>query len=94
MCERYKILNKIPLFLPIFWFVRGIEVLLFRRKSIKTWTKVWKQMDDDTVNEYQKHYKFVGLDIDDLKYSDFELKSPQGKSLELTEFSNSVIVEK
>lgn len=51
-------------------------------------------MDDDTVNEYQKHYKFVGLDIDDLKYSDFELKSPQGKSLELTEFSNSVIVEK
>lgn len=63
MCERYPILTKLPFLLPIFWVVRWIEVLLFKRNRYKAQKKDWDVMSVDRIEGYQQALNFVGLDF-------------------------------
>lgn len=60
----YKILDRVPFLLPLTWVLRGVKVLLFRRKNIIKQVRVWKGIEDETVREYQEGFKYVGLDLE------------------------------
>lgn len=63
MCERFPILIKVPVLLPIMWVVRWIDALLFRRKTIaKKSTKI-KTVTTDKIDSYQAALDYVGLDF-------------------------------
>lgn len=63
MCDRYPILVKIPILLPIMWVIRWFEVLLFRRSHLKKQKNDLKIMSVDRIEGYQQALNFVGLDF-------------------------------
>ena len=63
MTERYSVLKKVPVLLPIFWIVNWFEILLFRRKNIKKRTDEIRSLSVDKIENYQQGLNFVGLDF-------------------------------
>lgn len=63
MKKTYPILDKIPLLLPLFWIVRLVNAVLFKRKNIADYKKQMNAVSERNVNEYYNHMKNVGLDI-------------------------------
>ena len=63
MCERFPILIKLPIFLPIMWCIRWIDALLFRRKTIAKKATMLKHVTADKIDSYQAALDFVGLDF-------------------------------
>ena len=61
MCKRYPVLIKAKILLPVFWFFRGIEALLNRRKMISAHYNDVRYKTDDRVSEYKQMLDFVGL---------------------------------
>lgn len=62
MCDRYPLLHKAAILLPVFWIVRWFDVLFFKTERIKRNTKELKITTTEKVDEYQKALNFVGLD--------------------------------
>ena len=63
MTQRYSVLKKVPVLLPIFWVVNWFEILLFRRKNIKKRTDEIRSLSVDKIENYQQGLNFVGLDF-------------------------------
>lgn len=63
MTERYSVLKKIPVLLPIFWIVNWVEILLFRRKNIKKRTDEIRALSVEKIENYQQGLNYVGLDF-------------------------------
>ncbi len=63
MKEKYPVLKKLPFMLPLFWVVRLFNIVLFKRKSIKTVKMCTGYITDENISGYMKHMKDVGLDI-------------------------------
>ena len=63
MTERYSVLKKIPVLLPIFWVVNWFEILLFRRKNIKKRTNEIRELSVNKIENYQQGLNYVGLDF-------------------------------
>lgn len=63
MCRKYVFLRKAPFLLPVMWFVRIFDILMFKRESIKVKRENIKMMSEDNVSAYQKSLNFVGLDF-------------------------------
>lgn len=63
MRQKYHILNKCPILLPILWPWRWISGLLLRPENAKT---QWQQLQNttpETVGSYQAALHYVGLDF-------------------------------
>ena len=63
MCNRHKILKKLPFLLPFFWIYRIFSVLLFKRKNIKIELNYLKASDAESILNYYEDLKLVGLDF-------------------------------
>ena len=59
----FPILDKIPILLPFFWGYRVIRLVLFRRDRIEKSIRNINSIDVNTISEYDKHMKMVGIDI-------------------------------
>lgn len=63
MCQKYPILKKVSILLPVMWVVRLFDVLLFRRENIKKSNNDLKIMSAKKIENYQQALNFVGLDF-------------------------------
>lgn len=63
MCRKYPILKKAPILLPIFWVVRGLGVLLFKRAHLREFLNGSDMVSDERVTSHQKALNLVGLDF-------------------------------
>ena len=63
MKQRYPVLKKLPVLLPVFWLARWVETLLFRREQIGVQRNVLQRNSADQIETYQQALNFVGLDF-------------------------------
>ena len=63
MWQKYPLLKKLPILLPIFWVVRWVSALLFRRDSLRRQYEELRTADTDAVSDYQQALNYVGLDF-------------------------------
>ncbi len=59
----FPILEKLPILLPFFWAFRVVRFVLFRRDRIEKNKQIINSIDVDSISEYDKHMKIVGIDI-------------------------------
>lgn len=64
MCDRYPVLEKAPLLLPIMWIVRGFNVVLFKRNQVKAFGQDLKSISNEKMDNRQRALNFVGLNFD------------------------------
>lgn len=63
MCQKFPILNRLPILLPIFWLVRIFQSLLFNYKFAISKMKLWKGSNIKKIKAYKKGLDYVGLDF-------------------------------
>lgn len=63
MCKHYPILEKRPVFLPLFWPIRWITAILFRQKNIKVQRNSLTASSAENVESYEAALHYVGLDF-------------------------------
>ena len=61
--HRYPVLKKHPILLPVFWPVRWVEVLLFRRDKLQKEYEGLQMTSVNAVRSYQQALHYVGLDF-------------------------------
>ena len=59
--NRYPILYRCPVLLPVMWVVRWFDVLLFTPKKMKKKLSILKDMDQGRLLSYQNALHAVGL---------------------------------
>ena len=59
----FPVLEKLPFLLPFFWVFRVIRFVLFRRADFDKHKQLVENVDTQSVNEYDRHMKCVGLDM-------------------------------
>ncbi len=64
MCIKYPILKKAPFLLPVFWVVRGIKSLIFRREKTLSNLKEIGGLSTDEVKRFSDSLHLVGLEFD------------------------------
>lgn len=63
MKQLFPILKKLPVLLPVFWLVRWVKILLFRRERIAYQRRRLQQRDAEKIETYQQALNYVGLDF-------------------------------
>lgn len=63
MCQKYPMLKKMAILLPVMWVVRWFSILLFRQENIKKSNQNLKIMSAEKIENYQQALNFVGLDF-------------------------------
>ena len=58
-----SILKKAKALLPVFWGVRLVDAVLFRRNKIVAKNNNLKAINKNKIDEYQQSLNFVGLDF-------------------------------
>lgn len=61
MSDRYAVLKRLPVLLPVMWVVRWFDVLLNRWKSIKRVAGEIQALQSNTLNQYEADLATVGL---------------------------------
>ncbi len=65
MCEKYPILTKVPVLLPLMWVVRGIQVVFGSKRQLIARTNAnIKVLTTDNIDAFQDSLHYVGLDFD------------------------------
>lgn len=59
----FPVLEKLPFLLPFFWVFRVIRFVLFKRSDFEKHKQLVEHVDTQSVNEYDRHMKCVGLDM-------------------------------
>jgi len=63
MQNRYPVLRKAPVLLPVFWPYRWIEAVLFRRDRVRRQRENMKGIDTQEIRSYEQALQYVGLDF-------------------------------
>lgn len=63
MAQKYAVLHKLPILLPVFWGVRAIDVLLSKRKQVRHVVKDFNDGSAQKAKLYQQALNYVGLDF-------------------------------
>jgi len=61
MCNRYPVLKRLPIALPIMWIVRWFEAVLFKRANIRRTLEEISVLEEEKVNEQQAKLESIGL---------------------------------
>lgn len=61
MCFKYRWLKRCPVLLPVMWFVRLFDILLFKTKKIKNTKQKFDQMTPELLDAEQRERHAVGL---------------------------------
>ena len=60
MKEKYRAVRALPILLPIFWFIRLLNVALFKRGKVRNYISHMKKVDED-ARKQEEALNFVGL---------------------------------
>ena len=63
MREKYRVLEKAPVLLPVFWVVRIVTVLLFKRKKLAKANRDYSTASAQNIDAYGQALHLVGLDF-------------------------------
>lgn len=63
MQQKFTVLKKMPILLPVFWGVRIVKVLLFKRKEIAASREEYRTSSEENIDAYCEGLRFVGLDF-------------------------------
>lgn len=63
MADKYPVLKKIPILLPIMWVVRFFDILIFKRDKIKTQINDFETSSAERITDYGQALNYVGLDF-------------------------------
>lgn len=63
MKQKYPVLDRWPVLLPVFWVVRIIKILFFTKGKIAQHSKEFSYMNQQRVSEYEQALHYVGLDF-------------------------------
>ena len=63
MKQKYPVLNKVPVLLPVCWGVRWVSAALFRRENIAAQRTKIKTASRDKIENFQQALNYVGLDF-------------------------------
>lgn len=63
MQEKYPILYKLPFLLPVFWIIRWITAVLFRRDNLRRQKQILQISSKENIESYQQALNYVGLDF-------------------------------
>jgi len=61
MCEKFSILKKLPILLPIMWCVRLFDIMFCKKEKLAKYRTNLKKVDKETIDEHQWALNFVGL---------------------------------
>ena len=64
MKKVYIILDKLPWLLPVTWFIRIMDLIIFKRKNISASNLKLKKLTDHNIKNYQSALEYVGLKFD------------------------------
>lgn len=60
--NRYPLLRRLPVLLPVMWVVRWLDVALFSRERMKKKMGILRDMDDQGILAHRQALEAVGLD--------------------------------
>lgn len=63
MQRKYPILQKMPILLPLFWILRILQTVIFRREAIAKRQRIIETVDDEKTKAYRRAMAYVGLDF-------------------------------
>lgn len=63
MSEKFPVLKKVSILLPVFWLVRIINTFLFKRKQLSGKIYEYKTISSEQIEGYKEGLNFVGLDF-------------------------------
>lgn len=63
MKQRYPVLKKMPFLLPLFWPVRWVTAVLFRRENIRRQGRDLAMVTPEKIQTYQQALSYVGLEF-------------------------------
>ena len=63
MRQKYPVLRWLPFLLPVFWPIRWITAVLFRRENIRRQRNALAISTADEIKTYQQALDYVGLDF-------------------------------
>lgn len=63
MCIKYPVVKKVPILLPVFWVVRWVNVLLFKRSNLDKLNNSVKNMTADSIDSFSEALDYVGLNF-------------------------------
>lgn len=64
MKQKYPILGKAPILLPVYWVVRWVQVLVCKRDRISGQVDSLKKINNENVDAYTRELEMVGLKFD------------------------------
>lgn len=62
MCYKYEVLKKWPILLPLFWIVRGFDMLFNRRHRIAEVRRSNEVINDKALTDFEQELAYVGLE--------------------------------
>lgn len=62
MKEKYPVLVHWAILLPLFWIVRGVDILFFHRNRIDDVNDSMEQISQESVDAFREEINYVGLD--------------------------------
>lgn len=63
MAEKYPVLKKTSILLPVMWVVRFFDILIFKRDKIKTQINDFETSSAERITNYGQALNYVGLDF-------------------------------
>ena len=63
LSNKYPILRKSSILLPLVWIVRLVDAILFRKEDIKNTQSKINNLEEKTLTDYEKALEFVGLNF-------------------------------
>ena len=63
MCEKYPILIKLPVLLPVMWIVRIIVAIFTKKDVIRVQNAILKKTTAENIDSFQQALNNVGLDF-------------------------------
>ena len=61
--NRYPVLKRAPVLLPVMWVIRWLDVLLFSRKKMQKKLQILRKLDDNAILSHQQAMSAVGLEL-------------------------------
>lgn len=61
MSDRYPVLRKAPWLLPVFWPIRWVTAVLFRRKNVRAVRRKAEFITEERVDSFAQALEYVGL---------------------------------
>jgi hypothetical protein len=62
MCVRHPVLKKWAILLPLFWIIRGFDIIFFHRDRYRYRMEQLEIMTDENIDQYHRELNYVGLD--------------------------------